>query len=208
MESRMTFNSTAALFGAMFVLAIIPSPSVFVVVARTIESGFIHGFVIILGIIAGDLIFIIVAIYGLSSLAETMSSLFVLVKFLGSTYLIWLGIRLWRSKQKSVKVQEIKKLSWSSNFLCGLFITLGDPKAILFYISFLPAFLEPSNVSIFDTCIIMLIATLAVGGAKLGYAYMANKSRLLFESAKAKKAMNLTAGTVMIGTGIFLLVKT
>jgi threonine/homoserine/homoserine lactone efflux protein len=208
MESRMTFNSTAALFGAMFVLAILPSPSVFVVVARTIESGLIHGLVIVLGIILGDLIFIILAIYGLSSLAETMTSLFVLVKYLGSTYLIWLGIGLWRSTSKAMEIQEIKALSWSSNFLCGLFMTLGDPKAILFYISFLPAFLELSNVSIFDTGIIMLVATLAVGGAKLGYAYLANKSSLLFQSAQAKKAINLTAGSVMIGTGLFLLVKT
>jgi threonine/homoserine/homoserine lactone efflux protein len=204
----MTFNSTAALFGAMFVLAILPSPSVFVVVARTIESGLIHGLVIVLGIILGDLIFIILAIYGLSSLAETMTSLFVLVKYLGSTYLIWLGIGLWRSTSKAMEIQEIKALSWSSNFLCGLFMTLGDPKAILFYISFLPAFLELSNVSIFDTGIIMLVATLAVGGAKLGYAYLANKSSLLFQSAQAKKAINLTAGSVMIGTGLFLLVKT
>ncbi len=198
----MTLSSTVALFGAMFVLAIIPSPSVFVVVARTIESGFIHGLVTVLGIIAGDLIFIILALYGLGFIAETMSSLFI---YLGSAYLIWLGIGLWRTK--SVEIQEIKALSWSSHFLCGLFMTLGDPKAILFYISFLPAFLDLSNVSVFDTGIVIVVATLAVGGTKLGYAYMANKSRLLFESSRAKKGINMTAGAVMIGTGLFLIAK-
>ncbi|RKZ53834.1 MAG: hypothetical protein DRR16_07870 [Candidatus Parabeggiatoa sp. nov. 3] len=202
MESSMTLSSTVALFGAMFVLAIIPSPSVFVVVARTIESGFIHGLVTVLGIIAGDLIFIILALYGLGFIAETMSSLFI---YLGSAYLIWLGIGLWRTK--SVEIQEIKALSWSSHFLCGLFMTLGDPKAILFYISFLPAFLDLSNVSVFDTGIVIVVATLAVGGTKLGYAYMANKSRLLFESSRAKKGINMTAGAVMIGTGLFLIAK-
>ena len=198
----MTLSSTVALFGAMFVLAIIPSPSVFVVVARTIESGFIHGLVTVLGIIAGDLIFIILALYGLGFIAETMSSLFI---YLGSAYLIWLGIGLWRTK--SVEIQEIKALSWSSHFRCGLFMTLGDPKAILFYISFLPAFLDLSNVSVFDTGIVIVVATLAVGGTKLGYAYMANKSRLLFESSRAKKGINMTAGAVMIGTGLFLIAK-
>ncbi len=198
----MTLSSTVALFAAMFVLAIIPSPSVFVVVARTIESGFIHGLVTVLGIIAGDLIFIILALYGLGFIAETMSSLFI---YLGSAYLIWLGIGLWRTK--SVEIQEIKALSWSSHFLCGLFMTLGDPKAILFYISFLPAFLDLSNVSVFDTGIVIVVATLAVGGTKLGYAYMANKSRLLFESSRAKKGINMTAGAVMIGTGLFLIAK-
>jgi len=198
----MTLSSTAALFAAMFVLAIIPSPSVFVVVARTIESGFIHGLVTVLGIIAGDLIFIILALYGLGIIAETMSSLFI---YLGSAYLIWLGIGLWRTK--SVEIQELQALSWSSHFLCGLFMTLADPKAILFYISFLPAFIEFSPVSLFDTGIVIVVATLAVGGAKLGYAYMANKSRLLFESSRAKKGINMTAGAVMIGTGLFLIAK-
>ncbi len=208
MESSMTLSSTAALFGAMFVLAILPGPSVFAVVARSIASGFTHGLVTVLGIVAGDRIFIIFVVCGLWSIAETMSSLFILVKYLGCAYLIWLGMGLLKSQSKSVEVQGIKELSLVSNFLCGLFITLGDQKAIIFYISFLPAFLEMSSVSVFDAGIIMIVATIAVGGAKLVYAYMADKSRLFFEKFWAKKGMNITAGSVMIGTAIFLVVKT
>ena len=204
----MTLSSTAALFGAMFVLAILPGPSVFAVVARSIASGFTHGLVTVLGIVAGDLIFIIFVVCGLWSIAETMSSLFALVKYLGCAYLIWLGMGLLNAQSKSVEIQGIKELSWLSNFLCGLFITLGDQKAIIFYISFLPAFLEMSSVSVFDAGIIMIVATIAVGGAKLVYAYMADKSRLFFEKSWAKKGMNITAGSVMIGTAIFLVVKT
>lgn len=204
----MTLNSIAALFGAMFILAIVPAPSVFAVVARSIASGFTHGVVTAIGIVFGDFIFIILAVSGLWSIAESMGSLFVLVKYLGGAYLIWLGVGLWRSKSKTEEIEGIKELSWSSNFLCGLFITLGDPRAILFYISFLSAFIELSNVSILDTGIIMVVATIAVGGAKVGYAYMAHKARFLFKSARAKKAMNITAGSVMIGTGIFLVAKT
>ena len=204
----MTLSSIATLFGAMVVLSIIPGPSVFAVVARSIASGFTHGLVTVIGIVVGDFVFIILAIYGLSAIAETMSSLFVLVKYLGGAYLIWLGIELGRSKSKIVEVEGIRESSWLSNFLSGLFITLGDQKAILFYIGFFPAFLELSSVSIFDTSIIMVIAAIAVGGVKLGYAYMADKARLLFKSSRVKKVMNITAGSVMIGTGIFLVVKT
>lgn len=204
----MTFSGIAALFGAMFFLAIVPGPSVFAVVARSIASGFTHGLVTVIGIVVGDFVFIILAVYGLWSVAETMGSLFVLVKYLGGAYLIWLGIGLWSSKSKNVEVEGINELSWLSNFLCGLFITLADPKAILFYASFFPAFLELSSVSIIDASIIMVIATIAVGGVKLGYAYMADKARLLFESSRAKKGMNITAGSVMIGTGVFLVAKT
>ncbi len=204
----MKFSSMAALFSAMIVLAIIPSPSVFAVVARSIASGFTHGLVTVIGIVIGDFVFIILAIYGLSAIAETMSSLFVLVKYLGSAYLIWLGIKLSRSKPKFVEVERIKESSWLSSFLSGLFITLGDQKAIFFYISFFPAFLDLKSISVIDTIIVMAIAMVAVGGVKLGFAYMADKARLVLKSSKAKKGMNITAGSVMIGTGIFLLVKT
>ena len=208
MQSSMTFSSITALFGAMIVLAIIPSPSVFAVVARTIASGFIHGLVTVIGILVGDFVFIILALYGLSAIAQTMDSLFVVVKYLGAAYLIWLGIQLWRSKSKTVEVEGIKESSWLSNFLSGLFITLGDQKAFLFYLGFFPAFVDLKNVSIVDTSIIMAIATIAVGGVKLGYAYMADKARLLFQSSRAKKIINITAGSVMIGTAILLLAKT
>lgn len=204
----MTFSSTVALLGAMIVLAAIPSPSVFAVVARSIASGFTHGFVTVIGILIGDFVFIILAIYGLSAIAQTMDSVFFLVKYLGSAYLIWLGIQLWRSKSKTVEVEGIQESSWLSNFLSGLFITLGDQKAFLFYLGFLPAFIDLKNVSIFDTSIIMAIAAISVGGVKLVYAYMADKARLLFQSSRGKKIINAIAGTVMIGTAILLLVKT
>ena len=163
----MTFSSIAALLGAMIILALLPSPSVFAVVARSIASGFSHGLMTVIGIVVGDFVFIILAIYGLSALAETMDSLFVLVKYLGSAYLIWLGIELARSQSKTVKVEGIKESSWLSNFLTGLSITLADQKAIIFYLSFFPAFLDLSSVSIVDTAIIMAIAALAVGGVML-----------------------------------------
>ncbi|HBE91337.1 MAG TPA: hypothetical protein DDW55_02000 [Gammaproteobacteria bacterium] len=207
MESSMTFSSVAALFGAMFALAIIPGPSVFAVVARSIASGFTHGLVTTLGLVAGDFIFILMAVFGLWTVAETMGSLLVVVKYLGGAYLIWLGIGIWRSRPELDEIEGVNELSWASNFLSGLFITLGDPKAILFYVSFLPAFIDLSAISIIDTSVIMLTASVALVGAKLGYAYMADKSRLLFKSPRAKKIMDITAGSVMMGTGIFILVQ-
>lgn len=204
----MTLSSIAALFGAMVILAAIPSPSVFAVVARSISSGFSRGLVMVLGIVFGDFIFILLAIGGLAAIAETMGGLFVLIKYLGSAYLIGLGIQLWRSQPQAIEVQKIKESSWFSSFLSGLLITLSDQKAILFYIGFFPAFLDLSSVSIVEIGIVMAIATIAIGGVKLGYAYLADRARFLFQSSKAKKRMNAIAASVMIVTGIFLVTKT
>ena len=206
MQSNMTFSSIVALFSAMIVLASIPSISVLAVTTRAAASGFIHGVFATIGIVLGDIIFIIIAIWGLSFLAETMGNLFVLIKYIGGAYLIWLGIRLCRSKSQEVETEEVVKSSLLSSFMTGLLITLADQKAILFYFGFFPAFLDISKISYLDTGIIIAIATLAVGGVKLGYAFMADKARLLI-SSKFRKRINIAAGCVTIAVGVFLVTK-
>lgn len=207
MQSSMTFSTIVALFGAMVVLASIPSVSVLAVSTRSATSGFIHGVFTTIGIVVGDIIFIIIAIWGLSLLAETMGSLFILIKYLGGAYLMLLGIGLCRSKSKDVEKEKVIETSLLSSFLTGLFITLGDQKATLFYLGFFPAFLDLSKVSYFDTSIIIAITTVAVGGVKLGYAFMADRARLLI-SYKTRKGINFAAGCVMIAVGVFLVTKT
>ena len=203
----MTFNSIAALLGAMIVLAIIPSASVFAVIARSISSGFAHGAVMVAGIVFGDLIFVGVAIYGLSAIAENMSILLIVVKYLGGAYLIWLGIKLYQTKIRLVEIEKTTESSWLSSFFGGLLITLGDQKAIFFYMSFFPAFIDLNSISIAQTIAVMAITIVAVGGVKLGYAYMANRSKLLLTNLKFSKSINIIAGTIAIGAGIFLIAK-
>lgn len=202
----MTLDTILALFGAMTALAIIPSLSVLTVVARSAALGFNHGLATTVGIVSGDLVFIVLAISGLAAVSENNNSLFVVVKYFGGAYLIWLGIKLAQSRGKFAEI-EVEPTSWFSSFLCGLLITLGDQKAILFYISFFPAFLDLSRVSVTDTTIVMIIATVAVGGVKLGYAYLAERVKSLLINRVHRK-MNLVAGSVLISTGILLIVKT
>ena len=207
METSLTVHSIAALFGSMVVLASIPSVSVLAVSARSATSGFVHAAITALGIVVGDIIFIILAIYGLSVLAESMGSFFVLVKYLGGTYLIWLGSTLWLSKSNSIEVEGVIESSLLLSFLTGLFITLADLKAILFYLGFFPAFMDLSAITIKDTSIIIVVTTLAVGGPKLCYAFIADRTSLIFKSTRVKKAINITAGSVVIGVGAFLVVS-
>jgi len=207
MQNSMTFSTIAALFGVMVVGALVPGVSVLAVTARSAASGFIHGVFTTIGIVVGDIIFILLAIFGLSVLAETMGGLFVLVKYLGAAYLIWLGLALWRSKSKVVEAEGVIESSLLSSFLTGLFITLGDQKAILFYFGFFPAFVDLSAISYFDTSIIIVMATVAIVSVKLGYAFIAVRASLFFNNSNAIKGINIVAGTVMIGVGLFLVAK-
>ncbi len=192
----------------MIILAFIPSVSVLIVSARSASCGFTHGVFTIIGIVVGDIILIILAIYGLSVVAELMGSHFSLVKYLCGAYLVWLGIELWRSGSPTGEVENNIEPSLLSSFLTGLFITLGDQKAILFYLGFFPAFIDLSSVTLADTSIIILITILAVGSAKLVYAYMADRTSQLLSSSRATKIINTAAGTVVVGVGTILVVNT
>jgi len=203
----MTLSSMVALFGTMVVLAFIPSVSVLAVSARSAAFGFSHGVVTVAGIVVGDIIYILLAIYGLSVLADLMGGNFFLVRYLGGAYLIYLGIALWRSSAQVEKGDEEIEISLLSSFLSGLLITLADQKAILFYLGFFPAFVDLTVISVFDTGIIIIIAIVAVGGAKLVYAYMADRAGLLLKNSRASKGINIAAGSVMIGVGVFLIAR-
>ena len=150
----------------MIVLAAIPSVSVLAVTARAAAFGFSHGMFAALGIVAGDIIFILIAVYGLAFIAEMMGEQFAIIKLLGGAYLIWLGISLWRADARMRSSDSPAESSWSSSFMTGLLITLGDQKAILFYLGFFPAFIDLSNMTPADTLIIIVIA--ALGGPCVG----------------------------------------
>jgi threonine/homoserine/homoserine lactone efflux protein len=201
----MTGSSIIALFATMFAVAIVPGPSDFAVVARSITSGFGHAVMMIAGILAADFLFILLALYGLAILAGTMGAFFVLVKYLCGLFLIWLGIGAWRVGLSDPNCKAIPKYSGFSSFSAGFLITLGDPKAILFYMGLFPAFMDLSNVSIMDTVIVMLIATVIICAVKLSYAYMAAGAGRLFASTRVVKGLNMSAGSILAGIGVFLL---
>lgn len=204
----MTLTSILPLFLALVILALIPGPGVLTVVARSLASGFSHGLVAVVGIVFGDYIFIILSLYGLSTLANAMGGVFTFIKYAGAIYLIWLGFKLVLTKSSTVEVKPITEVSFFSNFVAGLVTTLSNPKAILFYISFFPAFINVQSVTGTEIYQLLLMATIAVGGVMAAYAYAASKAADLFKnSSRAAEALNVTAGSIMVGSGFLLASK-
>ncbi len=204
----MTLISIFALTGAMLLLAITPGPGVFATVARALASGLKHSAFVVLGIVTGDLIFLLFAIYGLATVATNLHGLFVVIKYIGAVYLIYLGVRLWHAKPENIQIQAgTEDLSWKSNFLTGLFITLGNPKVILFYLGFLPTFVDLTSLSSLDVGVIATIVSLVLGLTMLAYAYAASRARTLFQDTSSQRWMNRSAGSAMIATGSVLAAK-
>ena len=198
----MTIASFFALFTAMIALALVPGPTVLIVVSRTLSLGLKQGLITVLGMLCADFIFILLAIFSLSALADFMGSFFIIIKYLGAAYLIWLGIKM--ITQPDRQRYAPTKISHSGSFFSGLITTLGNPKAILFYASFLPAFLDLKALAIIDIVIIFAIATLAIGGITAIYAYLATKTKA---SLKTTKHLKYGSGGLFIGGGAFLALR-
>jgi threonine/homoserine/homoserine lactone efflux protein len=205
MEVSLTLASTAALFGALLALALVPGVSVLTVTARAAAHGFAHGAAASAGIVAGDLVFVLVAMFGLAVLAEQMGDAFRWLRYAGGIYLIVLGIGLWRSRTAAAGPVGDRGASLPASFMSGLLVTLADQKAILFYLGFFPAFLDLAAMTQADLAIVVAVTVVAVGGAKLGYAWAAHRAGH-FIGPRAGVALNGLAAAIMVAVGGVLLV--
>ena len=203
----MTLLSSLALVGAIFLLAASPGPGVFATISRAIASGFTNAAILVAGVVIGDIIFLLLAIYGLTIVVQVLGEFFVLVKYLGGIYLIYLGYKIWTSKVQAHEIAEKHLLSWKTNFLSGLFITLANPKVIIFYLGFLPAFMNLESLTIIDLITAILIVSITLGSVLLGYAFAATKARKMLKSQSATDRLNKTSAGVMIGAGSLLILK-
>jgi threonine/homoserine/homoserine lactone efflux protein len=205
----MSIIEIITLFGIMVTLAAMPSTSVALVVTRSATLGVANGIAVSVGIVLGDLVFILLAIFGLSVVAETMGSLFMVIKYLGAAYLLWLGYTLLASKSTSEIAVEnpINKCNLAASFFAGFMLTLGDIKAIIFYVSLFPAFIDLSALRVADILAIISVMVISVGGVKAVYAFSATKVASLARRYRFDNAARKTAGGFMVGAGSYLIVK-
>ena len=200
----MTLLSTISFTLAMLILAASPGPGVFATVARSLSSGFGPALVVIAGIILGDIIFLLFAISSLSILAQTLGDFFIFVKFLGGGYLVWQGIKIFSSKTKLSDPTTKRTSTKTGNFLSGLFITLGNPKVIIFYCGFLPTFVSLSALTLLDIFIIVSVIVIVLATVLGTYALLASSARQRLKNPLQIKRLNQTAGGVMVTAGVII----
>jgi Putative threonine efflux protein len=197
------------LFSAMTALALLPSTSVALVVTRSATAGFANGAAVAAGIVLGDLIFVCLAVLGMAVIAEVMGVFFVAIKWLAGLYLIWFGLSLLRADTSYPETSAEQCVpSLSVSFSSGLLVTLGDIKAIFFYASFFPAFIDLAHLSRWDVLVIAMLTVISVGGVKLGYAYGAEKMVGLAGRHRRVRGVKVAAGGLMMGAGAWLIAGT
>ena len=195
---------------ALAVAVAVPGPGIFAVVSCAIGRGFRESLALIGGMVIGDLIYFTLAVLGLAALAHTMGEFFIVVKLAGAGYLIWLGVKLWRSPPAAMAAPEgeiAPPRGFQRSLLGGLMVTLANPKAIGFYAGLLPTFINLGQLSVSEAVTMGGIVVLRVGGIPATYAYAAASSRRFFNRPSRMRALQRTAGTMMIGAGVTVAVK-
>ena len=204
----MTFFAAVTLGLVMLALSAMPSASVALVVTRSATHGVRNGAAVAAGIVMGDLIFVSLAILGMSVLAETMGAFFAIFKVLGGLYLVWLGMGLLRAKgEVTLTSVDSGGSALLTSLVSGLFLTLGDVKAILFYASLFPTFVDMANLTVTGIAVIVVITVVTVGGVKLAYAFAAHGIVSRLQTRRAQKYARMTAGGLMVGAGTYLVAK-
>jgi threonine/homoserine/homoserine lactone efflux protein len=157
--------STYALFvAAALVLLLVPGPAVIYVVARSLEGGRLTGLVSVLGVELGTLLHVVFAAAGLSAIVVSSAAAFSVVKWLGAAYLIWLGLRQILGRDSGD--EEVPYGGEGNRFRVfsqSVLVQVLNPKVALFFLAFLPQFVDPSRGAAW-TQIVVLGATLATLG--------------------------------------------
>ncbi len=193
----------------MFLLAASPGPGVFAVVSRSLSSGFRKSLFMIAGVVTGDLVYLVFAIFGLTFIAKNLSDLFTVIRLLGGAYLIYGGLKTAMAKgaaqsEGKIPLEDTPPLT---AYLGGLAVTISNPKAILFYCGFLPAFTDLSKITLREGVLISFLVVMILGSVMSVYAYLAHSAGRKLNSPSGQKWMNRGAGAVMATAGTLLIAK-
>jgi threonine/homoserine/homoserine lactone efflux protein len=202
----MNFNILLAFLFGMILLAASPGPGVLASVSKAISESFTASLCLIGGLVLGDIIFLLLAIFGLSAAAKLLGGLFLFIRITGGIYLVFLGVRI-ISVNAQINFKGKKDKNRLQTFLGGFIVTMGNPKPILFYASVLPAIINFNEVKPLEVFIMVILIAL-VSFIVLGtYSYIASLSNKFNISGKRYKRINQTAGVIMIIAGLLIILK-
>lgn len=201
----MTWESAISFFLAVLVFGITPGPGVFAILARALTSGAGSCFYLALGMVVSDILYLIAACIGLAALATHWSEVFTVVRIVGAVYLVYLGWKMWNAPlDLSATEEKPATFGEALSFLQGALISASNPKVILFYIAFLPTFMDLSVMTATDIGLAAFLTLVALMIGLMCIALFAAKARKLFKSERAVKRLNKSAGSIMVAAGAFL----
>lgn len=188
------------IFASIYLLAVAtPGPGVAAIIARSLARGTQGAVAFIAGFLIGDLIWFAVAATGLAALAQTAQVVFVVIKYAGAVYLLYLAYRLWTAAP--VVAAEHEPVDDGQKplqlFLGSLALTMANPKTAIFFLALLPTVVRLEDLTVAGfleiTATILIVLPLVLGG----YVLLAARARRIFKSERAVRRINRSTGAAM-----------
>jgi threonine/homoserine/homoserine lactone efflux protein len=194
-------------FAMVLLVAVIsPGPAIAALVARIMARGTEGIAAFCAGLVLGDLIWLSCAMFGLAALAALFQPVFLIVKYCGAAYLLFLAWKLWRDSGAPVKAEPVRGRGFQL-FGAALLLSLGNPKIMLFYLALMPTLIDLTRLTIADMAELAGIVALVVSVVLTGYVILAAHARRMFTSPRALRTVNRTAGAAMAGAAAAIVAR-
>ena len=199
------YGDLALYAGALLVLFLTPGPVWVALIARALSGGFHAAWPLALGVVIGDVLWSVLAIFGISWILGVYGGFLVALKYVAAGMFLVMGALILKNADHTIaENSRLTRPGMWAGFLAGLAVLLGNPKAILFYMGMLPGFFDLSALTAWD---VVMIATLSAVVPLVGNLVLAGSlegARRLLTSPKALRRMNISAGVLMIGVGLII----
>lgn len=189
---------------ASLALLVTPGPAVFYILARSVDQGRLAGIVSMLGVSAGSLVHIAATTLGVAALIASSAVAFAVLKYVGAAYLIYLGVRRILSRQPAAAAAQAPPATLSRIFWQGVIVNVLNPKTALFFLAFLPQFVDPARGPVTVQLLLLGLIFVAIGSCSDGlYAMLAGTvGQKLRRRGGFMAASRWLVGGTFIGLGV------
>jgi threonine/homoserine/homoserine lactone efflux protein len=193
---------------AYLVFVLSPGPGVAATVARGLGSGTRHAASYAAGFVLGDIAWFTVAAAGLATLATHFNGAFLVLKYAGCAYLLYMAWKIWVTPVVAADVagQESTGGAWAS-FAGTLSLTLSNPKAIVYFLSVMPLVVDVRAVTLPAYGSMVAVMAVVCATSVLGVLFLATQARRVFRSERALRAINRGSAGLMAGTAVLIGLK-
>jgi threonine/homoserine/homoserine lactone efflux protein len=202
MKNILDWSRLSVFISVASIMVFMPGPNTLYIIARSIQQGRLAGIISSLGVQVGTMLHIVAAALGLSALLMSSALAFNLVKYAGAAYLIYLGIKTFVTKQK-IESTKVRKATLGRVFYQGAVVNLLNPKTALFFLAFLPQFIDVPRGAVAMQVVLLGIILIFLGTLSDSIYALASGSigNWLRGNLKFLRMQRYFAGSVYIGLG-------
>ena len=203
----MDFTTLISLSIAAFIFGISPGPGTLAALSISTTRGLRSGLILSAGEAVGDVTYLTLAILSLGYLAQVLEPAMIVVRWLGAGYLIYLGISQFRLASLNINSNTPSSKNLIRLFFMGFLIGGTNPKVILFYLSFIPLFIDLSNIDLTTGLQIASTVYVSVFASLVVVCIAGNQIKSWINKPRSIKILNRITGTMMIFVGLLLVVS-